>query len=317
MSLPEGPAIVALSWMDPQAIAHEEARTGGSDEPHLMGGVQMLDATRLASIANRFLIANLQIATTSAATNAEMSRLPLFDYSGSEVTQLQWLPPRPGDELFKEATPIIAAFSVMLLSVSLLVGRATAAQTAAHLSEHALARTDRLTGLINRAGLDDILGAGPVLADLKRGAAALVYIDLNGFKGLNDQLGHDAGDRALQITAKRILASVREVDIVARLGGDEFVCVLLDEDPHTTARQVTDRIRENTDHPVHIRGNACSVGASIGVALAQPRVPWQRLLHQADIAMYHAKMSGKTTPVFFTQEMDRLDVKAARATRAA
>lgn len=314
VTMPDGPAAVAVSWMSSEEA--ESVSLHGA-EAHLMVGIQYLDDTFLAQLGGQYLIIDLRLADASAPVPETHASLQLSDISGAPVALLQWQQPRPGDDLFRRAIPIMLAMAGMLLAVSLLVGRSTAAQTAAFLHEHAFARTDRLTGLTNRAGLDDILSAAPVNVDLSRGAAAAIYIDLNGFKALNDTLGHDAGDRALQITAKRILAAVREVDIVARLGGDEFVCVLIDDAPRTTAIQVADRIRESTDHPIHLRGEDYFVRASQGISLAQPGQSWERLLHHADIAMYHAKVSGETEPVFFIHGMDSEEVIAARATRAA
>ena len=150
------------------------------------------------------------------------------------------------------------------------------------------ARTDPLTGVANRAGLFDALEHGRL-----DGPVALLYVDLDGFKPVNDDHGHAAGDEVLITTAARLRHAVRPSDLVARVGGDEFVVVC----PSTTAEDVAplaDRLLHAVAQPVAVDGRSVAVTASIGVAATDvDRLAADRLLHAADVAMYSAKRAGK------------------------
>ena len=153
---------------------------------------------------------------------------------------------------------------------------------------HAAAH-DPLTGLPNRSSLEGWVEEARRLRGRRRddGAAALLYVDLDGFKAVNDRLGHPAGDEALVIVAERLSAAVREGDRVVRLGGDEFAVVLRgagEQDALELARRLVEVVRA----PLALAAGTAAVGASIGIALG---APWEldELLEQADHAMYHAK----------------------------
>ncbi|MCP3989516.1 MAG: EAL domain-containing protein [Actinomycetia bacterium] len=162
---------------------------------------------------------------------------------------------------------------------------------------------DELTGLPNRRALRDWL-------DEKQGDKGLVvfFVDLDGFKLVNDGLGHEAGDELLVSVARAIRGSVRPNDIVARLGGDEFVvgCVgLTDLDG---IRHVAERILDMVSSPIVIGGNVTTPACSIGVAMADTASPdgspdLDQLLGDADIAMYEAKQAGGRCHVFFEEEL--------------
>jgi diguanylate cyclase (GGDEF)-like protein/PAS domain S-box-containing protein len=163
---------------------------------------------------------------------------------------------------------------------------------------------DSLTGLANRALLLDRLGHA-----LKRGGRALtsvavLMIDLDGFKSINDSLGHDAGDETLKEIAARIVRSARPSDTIARLGGDEFVVLLETPTDPTLASEVADRILEIVRQPYTIRDRSVRVSASIGIAVSGGvgDTP-ASLLRDADIAMYAAKSSGRDRCQLFESAM--------------
>jgi diguanylate cyclase (GGDEF)-like protein len=143
---------------------------------------------------------------------------------------------------------------------------------------------DHLTGLANRASFD--AHADRLAADAGRGRAVLM-LDLNEFKTVNDTLGHHAGDELLKVTANRLRRSVRPVDTVVRLGGDEFSVLLVDalrDDAVAAAHRVIGAVRE----PVTIGGHTLRPSASVGIAASASR-PYEALLRDADKAMYEAK----------------------------
>ncbi|WP_159878279.1 putative bifunctional diguanylate cyclase/phosphodiesterase [Aquitalea denitrificans] len=168
------------------------------------------------------------------------------------------------------------------------------------------ANFDALTGLPNRALLYDRLRQCVARAARAQSRLAVVFIDLDNFKFINDNLGHAAGDQLLKIVAERIAGSIRKLDTVARLGGDEFVLILNDLDSEAGLATLLERIRLRTSQPVQLQAQSCNVSASLGVAL-YPRdgLDEQTLLRHADVAMYAAKAAGKDNLHFFTGQLDR------------
>lgn len=160
--------------------------------------------------------------------------------------------------------------------------------------QHYLAQHDPLTGLFNRSAFHDRLGSALTRVRRHAGMVALLFIDLDGFKRVNDDEGHRAGDEVLRIVAQRLVHAVREHDTVARLGGDEFL-VMLDADvTYEMPRSVGERIIETLRQPIVIDGRSLQVGASIGVAMHPPlEGDIEVLMGRADQAMYTAKRTGK------------------------
>ncbi len=158
-----------------------------------------------------------------------------------------------------------------------------------------IAHYDTLTGLPNRKLFDDRLHQAMVQSKRHQQPLAVVYIDLDGFKAINDNYGHDAGDHLLQAIGEQMKACLRESDTLARFGGDEFVAVLVDlADIHTSTPYIK-RMLAAAAHPVAYQGHQLQVSSSIGVAFFTPAddSAADQLLRQADQAMYQAKMAGK------------------------
>nr|WP_276569366.1 diguanylate cyclase [Halorhodospira halophila] len=153
-----------------------------------------------------------------------------------------------------------------------------------------MALHDHLTGLANRALLLDRLEKALEWARRNREAVALLFIDLNHFKPINDEHGHEVGDRVLQQLARRLTGAVREVDTVARHGGDEFVILLEGVDGRRAAERVAENIVASLDEPVIVNGRRFQVSLSIGIAIyPEHGVSADELQRVADDAMYVAK----------------------------
>ena len=193
--------------------------------------------------------------------------------------------------------------SSTLVVITEITDQQQAAQQLKQLANH-----DTLTGLPNRTRFLEHLESSLE----ERGPneiVALLFIDLDGFKAVNDTLGHDAGDELLQQVARRIKHTVRENDTVARLGGDEFSVTLttLEKGKHAgiVAKAITNGIKE----PFILKAEEVYVSASIGIAVSQGPVSdnssTNALIKQADIALYQAKLSGRSRFIFFTAELDQ------------
>jgi diguanylate cyclase (GGDEF)-like protein/PAS domain S-box-containing protein len=153
-----------------------------------------------------------------------------------------------------------------------------------------LATLDQLTGLVNRSTFQNALGYALNGQDAR--GAALLFCDLDGFKGVNDTMGHAAGDELLVAVGKRLRRVVRQHDVVARLGGDEFVvlCPGLDE---IAAHRLADRIRKAIAAPYGVSGGEARIGVSVGVAVAPAGSNPEKVLSEADSEMYRAKQRTK------------------------
>lgn len=170
-----------------------------------------------------------------------------------------------------------------------------------------IAHFDALTGLPNRTLLADRLQQAMAHAQRQKSNIAILFIDLDGFKAVNDTYSHAVGDRLLVNLAQRMKHVIREEDTLARLGGDEFVAVLVDLERTDASVPVIRRLLEVVAEPVRIDGADLKVSASIGVALypQHDNLGADQLLRQADQAMYQAKQAGKNRWQLFDVERDR------------
>ena len=171
-----------------------------------------------------------------------------------------------------------------------------------------LAYYDPLTDLPNRQLLDDRLSQAVQRANRNRQYVAVLFMDLDGFKAVNDTHGHALGDRLLAEVGKRLKECIRSDDTVARLGGDEFVVILnalADRDSAENASaQVAGKIIRRLNEPFDIDGKQVAIGTSVGISLYPDDANDEaRLIKMADTAMYHAKNSGKNHLQFFTEDM--------------
>ncbi|HJW54540.1 MAG TPA: EAL domain-containing protein [Burkholderiaceae bacterium] len=167
-----------------------------------------------------------------------------------------------------------------------------------------LANTDELTGLPNRAWLMKFLSTALEQAAQTDGALALLFIDLDRFKEVNDAFGHSAGDALLREAAQRLQSTLRPADHIARFGGDEFTVVLHPAGGESEAVRVAERIIQALGQPFQLAGGIDQIGASVGISL-YPRDgdTAEALLKNADIAMYAAKAEGKGACCIYRQEL--------------
>ncbi len=166
-----------------------------------------------------------------------------------------------------------------------------------------LAFHDPLTLLANRSLFRNRVQHALTLAQRSRQRVAVMFLDLDNFKNVNDSLGHDAGDRLLQAAAQRLVKSTRPSDTVARLGGDEFAILLEGINESTDVERVAATITRSFDEPLQLDGSDTYMAASIGIAFSQPGDDTEQLLRNADIAMYNAKAAGKARFVVFQPRM--------------
>jgi diguanylate cyclase (GGDEF)-like protein/PAS domain S-box-containing protein len=172
---------------------------------------------------------------------------------------------------------------------------------------HYMAHHDALTGLPNRRLMQDRLNQAIMSARRKQRHVAVLFLDLDRFKVVNDTLGHDTGDFILKDVARRLVSCVREGDTVSREGGDEFVIILPDLERPEHARVVADKIVKDLARPVEIGAHEIHVTPSIGIShYPNDATDVHQLLKHADNAMYQAKDAGRNTIRFFTNDLNFL-----------
>ena len=187
----------------------------------------------------------------------------------------------------------------MLISLTDITAQRTASERLAYEATH-----DSLTGLPNRG-----CAVTRVTEALESGGhdvlAAVLFIDLDNLKTINDSLGHDAGDDMLRSAAQRLRAAVRSDDVVARFGGDEFVALLIGQIGRPDLDALADRLHTTLSEPVVIDNVTFRIGASIGIVVVENNDPRgaAEILRDADIAMYEAKTTGRGKSHYFTEQL--------------
>jgi len=178
--------------------------------------------------------------------------------------------------------------------------RKQAEMRAQHLADH-----DALTGLPNRRLLEDRLTQALALSYRNRKQTAVMFVDLDRFKNINDSLGHAVGDMLLKEVARRLVNQLRVGDTICRIGGDEFVVVLPESKRSTDAANVAQKVIEQLSLPIDIEGRELHVTPSIGISVfPDDGRDAETLIRNADAAMYHAKEMGRANYQFFTDQMN-------------
>ena len=212
----------------------------------------------------------------------------------------QWVACRTRAKLDPDGTPV-AVVGAMVDITSRKAAEAELTFSASH---------DPLTGLANRAMLVDEADRALAAGQRSGRTTALLMVDLDHFKTVNDALGHSVGDELLRAVARRIAGSVRSVDLVARHGGDEFVVLLRDLDDPTHALRLAERLVVEAREPVTVGGTDLYATTSVGIASAVPGVDPVRgavdLIREADTAMYAAKLAGRDRAAQFTDDLRRV-----------
>jgi diguanylate cyclase (GGDEF)-like protein/PAS domain S-box-containing protein len=199
-------------------------------------------------------------------------------------------------------TPVLDEHGVTTHFIGVIMDVTATKQRTAHL-EHEV-NHDPLTGLANRNLMWDRLEQALHLSQRQKSMVGIVLIDLNNFKSINDSYGHEAGDVVLKVVARRLQASVRDIDTVARLSGDEFVLVLVNQPSLRFTLRMIERLRQSLTQPVSFMHKKIEVGASLGVAVyPHDGVTAAELVRSADVAMYHAKATGRNEIYFFSNDM--------------
>jgi diguanylate cyclase (GGDEF)-like protein len=266
----------------------------------VMVGIKLFTEDALQAIAT--LTQGTGYAITPIGNPAAEPAVALAGPDGTPVAQLVWVNRQTGTALRAEIMPGVLLVCLGIFAICLFAARYFHQQGKALERAMVVASTDKLTGLLNRSGLDEALRAPKTKSRIAAGHVAVIYLDLNDFKRLNDEHGHEDGDQALRTTADRLRHAARPHDLIVRLGGDEFICVLFDQAPAAAATTVSDRILINHAAPIAFAGHQKVLRPSLGVAVGVPGLGFETLLARADQAMYQAKRKKLATAAFHDGE---------------
>ncbi|WP_082531053.1 diguanylate cyclase [Devosia sp. Root436] len=296
--LEDRPAIVSVMPML-HNVSTDFAPVG--EEPVYVA-VLMLDGGMAGALQNQFLFEKARFDTNPDIAGSE-ARFPISNKGGETIAWFKWQPDRPGARILNDTLPALlgALFVAGAIIVVLMrnLQRASSQLQAERADAQHRAMHDPLTGLGNRALFRDRLDSA--LRTLPRGEPrlALLALDLDRFKQVNDTLGHEAGDELLRQVAARITSILRPSDTLVRLGGDEFAVLQTGIATHGDAAGLAQRIIDSLQAPFHLAGKVAEIGVSIGIATVPDLAQTDgELVTRADDALYHAKSGGRNRYCF-------------------
>jgi diguanylate cyclase (GGDEF)-like protein len=299
---PTQPMMLSVQHLTPVSKAEQVA---AAELPIIVFG-QYLDEQRLHDLGTGFLIDDLRFERGDLPTeNAQ----PVVDIFGNRLGQFQWTPPAPGNALLRSVlVPIgiaLLLFCVVALVTALRARRMAIALTDSEQEAVTAARTDSMTGLLNRTGFSELIESEAFDGPCRGGQLGIVYLDVNGFKTVNDSIGHHGGDELVRALALRIKSVVPEDAALARIGGDEFAVAICGEDVVSQLHAVAQRVSHSIDKPFPISGFEFHVTASVGYAVSgEAGVHPVELIRRADLAMYQAKNGAEREPVAYHSSME-------------
>jgi diguanylate cyclase (GGDEF)-like protein len=298
------PAIVAGVVAELPALA---GPISGAQPPLIMT-VKYLDGQLLSDIGIRFDLPGLRTLGNAPLKDNEHVYV-VSDSTGAAIAHFAWVPNRPGASIVGTVLPFMAiAFGgfAVLTALALRYIRRSAAKIAEGESRlRHLALHDPLSGLPNRTFFGERLAK--VIADTGTDGspAAVLAIDLDHFKDINDTLGHHIGDALIGVVAQRLVHAVRREDLVARLGGDEFAVITTDAADLDTLQRFAERLISVLRAPYSISGHTLLIGASIGIAVIDNRTSDAAdVMRRADVALYRAKNEGRSRACIYDADMD-------------
>jgi diguanylate cyclase (GGDEF)-like protein len=291
-------------------VALVRKKSGALDKPpearRYLVFARHLDDRKIAKLAATYMMDGLHLLKADEPFH---NSVEVFNVHGRPLAKIGWTPRLPGDAGYSAVRPLVYSalamvgifFLLLIVSGTNSLNRMKADEAVAR---H-LAMTDRLSGLLNRSGffmaLDELVAESARLKE----SVVLLYVDLDGFKEVNDAYGHGTGDTLIRSVAAGLKMLVSEDVVLARVGGDEFAIATVAAEPTGLATTVCERILGFFDEPFVIGERVAKIGSSIGIATS-PRgsVSAAELVRRADMAMYRAKDGGRGRFEHYSSDMD-------------
>ena len=297
--------LIAVSRVTPLSRANEVDPEG---RPYFVVGLTMTE-DRLAELGKSFLIDDLRLHSVAESTPAEAGYPAVVDVFGHTIGHFVWTPPTPGFAVLRNVLPPItvalALFCVVAFATAFRARKLAIALTEREKEAVTAARTDSMTGLMNRTGFTELIESPENQEACSNGRFAVVYMDINGFKAVNDSIGHHGGDELVKALTRRVASVLPAEAVFARIGGDEFAVVVSGPSSRDTAAGAASAVVHCLDQPFTVHGFefhvTCAVGfaVSVGTGLTPSEI-----VRRADIAMYHAKNAAEREAIIYHSTME-------------
>lgn len=268
-----------------------------------------LDQATIDELAGMHHISGMRFEASSWVPDRNAAMIELRNQSGKSVGWLVWPPREPGAALVSKVAPYLLLFALLVggavLAMSLRTRRLTQSLLVSEARASHMAFHDVLTGLPNRARLESAYAEISTRSLSHGHSFAMLCIDLDHFKAVNDSLGHLAGDALIRVIAGRIRATCDDDEFIARFGGDEFIILKEGADARTAA-MLAERLINSVAEPVELEAGRVFVGASVGIVISSwENISAHECLRRADLALYDAKDAGRNCYRNFSPTMDR------------
>jgi diguanylate cyclase (GGDEF)-like protein len=306
IEVPGGAMMVAFARLMPR---FDGGANEGSTSPILVVA-QPMSAAFLGRLGEGLLVRDLRFQPALRATaNAPGAFFPVVNLSGKSIGEFAWKLPAPGYAALNEvALPLglaVLLFSVIAVISAVQARRLAVALTRSEQTAVTASRTDSLTGLMNRNGFNQVIESEPFQKASTAGNLAMIYFDVNGFKAVNDSIGHHGGDELVKVIAERLSMKLPPGTPFARIGGDEFAVALIGDGVKEAAEASACALVHALDEPFTVCGFEFHVTAAIGYAAANRRgLTPAEVLRRADLAMYQAKAAAERDAVSYHPSME-------------
>jgi len=291
-------------------IALVREKSGSLDKPadqrRYLIFARHLDDEKVKGLGTTYVIHGMKLV---AADTAAKYSVDIDDAAGVTLGKLVWTSRSPGDVGYDQVRPtvvkalgLVGLFFAVLLVIGWMAGRRIKAQEIVAREE---ALRDRLSGLWNREGLGVALDRLVEQAQQARKNVLILYLDLDGFKEVNDSYGHGTGDQLIRAVAAGLRVLIPPHAVLARIGGDEFAIAFHSDSGNAEALQLSEQILDFLAEPLEIGRRVVVIGASIGIAMSpEGSVGREEFVRRADLAMYKAKEAGRARMMLYDPAMD-------------
>ncbi|MBW9053995.1 EAL domain-containing protein [Rhizobium mesosinicum] len=265
-----------------------------------------LDEDKISALGTTYVLNGLRLVPADFPTAYSVE---IADPARTVLGKLAWVSRSPGDISYAQVRPmviqalgLVGLFFVVLLTIGWLAGRRLKAEENSAREE---AVRDRLSGLSNRDGLSLAVDSFVAEARQTKRNVLLLYLDLDGFKEVNDSYGHGTGDQLIRAVAAGLDVLIPDDAVLARIGGDEFAIAFLSDEENAAALQLAEQILDFLAEPLEVGRRVVVVGASIGIAMSSlGSIDREELVRRADLAMYKAKEAGRARMTLYDPAMD-------------
>ncbi|MFP3545634.1 EAL domain-containing protein [Rhizobium sp. SIMBA_035] len=291
-------------------IALVRDKSGALDKPagsrRYLIFARHLDDAKVTGLGDTYVIHGMKLVPADYAAKYSVR---IDDAAGITLGKLVWTSRSPGDIGYDQVRPtvvkalgLVGLFFAVLLVIGWMAGRRLKAEEITAREE---ALRDRLSGLWNREGLGIAIDAMVEEAQQNKKNILILYLDLDGFKEVNDSYGHGTGDQLIRAVAAGLKVLIPSHAVLARIGGDEFAIAFHSEGGNAEALQLSEQILDFLAEPLEIGRRVVVIGASIGIAMSPEGVAdREELVRRADLAMYKAKEAGRARMMLYDPEMD-------------